>query len=159
MEKKNNIQKLVSKKPSQWKEKAMARIEQPWLSHYSSQIARRIVAIINQGDKELNQTRLAEKLGVKRQYISKVIQGNENLSLKTIWEFSKALDFELLAFPEYKYSSRREKVSPVEVQPEPKLNQLSDIPTQRTSNTPEPIKVSSHEEKGASKYYAESKAA
>ena len=41
-----NFKKLISKTPSKWKEKAQVRVSQPWLTEYSSQIARRIVALI-----------------------------------------------------------------------------------------------------------------
>ncbi len=105
--KNKNIQKLkslISDKPSAWKEKAEYRKSRPWLKAYSSQIARRIVAIINDGDKEINQTKLAEALGVRRQQVSKIIKGEENLTLESIYKLSRALNYELISFPPYKYN-------------------------------------------------------
>jgi transcriptional regulator with XRE-family HTH domain len=102
-----NFKKLISKTPSSWKEKAEARLAKPWLQEYSDQIARRLSAMIDDKDTELNQTRIAEKAGVTRQYISKVVKGQENLSLETIWKLSKAISFELITFPPYKYQQKR----------------------------------------------------
>ncbi len=78
-------------------------LNRKWL-RYSSNIARRILAILKD-NKELNQTLLAEKIGVKPQYISKVLKGQENLSLETIAKLSAALNTELITFPDYKYSA------------------------------------------------------
>lgn len=101
----DNFRKLISKTPSAWKEKAMARAAQPWLAAYSSAIARRIMARIHQ-DKEMNQSKLAELLGVSRQQVSKIISGQENLTLQTIWNISKVLNIELISFPDYTYNQK-----------------------------------------------------
>jgi transcriptional regulator with XRE-family HTH domain len=99
---KDKIDKVKSKTPSKWRQNAAFRLENRWLE-YSSQIARRILAIIREND-ELNQTKLADMLGVTPQQITKIIKGKENLTLETIYKLSKALKFELITFPEYKYS-------------------------------------------------------
>ena len=97
------LEGLMSKKPSGWLKKAQFRREnRKWLG-YSSNIARRAYAVME--DKEgMNQKTLAEKLGVKPQYISKLLKGEQNLSLQTIGKLSEALGEELISFPEYKYS-------------------------------------------------------
>src|SRR5690606_31546523 len=100
---KKNIQKITSNKPSGWKEKAAERLSRPWLKEYSSRIARRILALI-EDDKELNQAKLAKMVGVSAQQISKIVSGKENLTLETIYKLSKALNYELISFPPYKYS-------------------------------------------------------
>ncbi len=100
----DNLNKIISKNPSGWKEKAQFRKANPWLKQYSSEIARRILAIIENKEK-LNQTKLAETLNVSPQQISKIVKGKENLTLETIYKLSQALNFELITFPEYKYSS------------------------------------------------------
>jgi len=99
---KDNINKVKSPSPSKWKQNAAFRLENRWLE-YSSQIARRILAIIRDNE-DLNQSRLAEILKVTPQHITKIVKGQENLTLETIYKLSKALDFELIIFPEYKYS-------------------------------------------------------
>jgi len=101
-----HIQKLVGDKPSTWKEKSKERATKPWLREYSSQIARRIGAIIYSKDQETTQTEFANLLGVSRQQVSKILQGQENMTLESIWKLSKALGYELITFPEYRYSRR-----------------------------------------------------
>jgi transcriptional regulator with XRE-family HTH domain len=88
---------------SSWSKEATFRIENhSWLRD-SSNIARRILAAIE--DKEgMNQKTLAKDVGVTFQYISKVVQGQQNLSLKTIRKIANVLGVELITFPEYKYS-------------------------------------------------------
>ena len=99
---KEKLNNLKGDKPSKWKEDADYRLNNRWLE-YSSQIARRIIALIKE-DKELNQVKLAKALGVEPQYISRIIQGKENLTLKTIYKLSQALNHELINFPEYEFT-------------------------------------------------------
>lgn len=116
MEKTNNLKKLISKKPSGWKEKAMMRVASPWLAGYSSPIALRVHAIIK--DKPgLNQSRLAEMMGISRQQVNKILRGQENLTLETIYKLSKALGVELISFPEYEHSKPRNKKLPEKQRP------------------------------------------
>ena len=71
-----------------------------WL-RYSSNIAHRILAALEDSE-TVNQKVLAEKIGVSPQYISKVVSGNENLTLETIAKISEALGVELISFPTFK---------------------------------------------------------
>ena len=97
------LEGLMSSKPSGWLKKAQFRRENKKWLRYSSKIAGRAYAAME--DKEgMNQKTLAEKLGVKPQYISKLLKGEQNLSLQTIGKLSEALGVELISFPEYKYS-------------------------------------------------------
>jgi transcriptional regulator with XRE-family HTH domain len=98
--------KLVSSTKSgksAWRQDAEIRIKNKKWLRYSSHIARRILAVISER-RDLNQKILAEKIGVKPQYINKVVKGQENLSLETISKISDALDIELIQFPSYKYN-------------------------------------------------------
>ena len=88
--------------PSNWRELATFVRDNKWVI-YSAEIAMRILAAI-EGDPDLNQARLAEKLGVSPQQINKIVQGNENLTLETIYKLSEALQVELITFPPFKYS-------------------------------------------------------
>lgn len=106
MEKNKDIKKLISKKPSNWKEQAKFVRENPWME-YSSQIARRIITLIK--DKDLTQAQLAELIQGKRQQVNRILQGKENLTLKTIYNLSRALDYELIAFPPYRYQKKQVK--------------------------------------------------
>lgn len=102
MNQNNNLKNISSTKSTQWKEKAAFRKQNKWLE-YSSQIARRIIAVIRNKE-DLNQTKLADLVGVSPQQISKIIKGHENLTLETIYKLSQALGTPLIEFPEYEYS-------------------------------------------------------
>lgn len=104
MKSNDKIKAITSSFPSNWKEKAAFRIKNRWLE-YSSQIARRILAAI-EDNKDLNQAKLAKALDVKPQQISKIVQGQENLTLESIYKISKALGVELISFPDYIYTER-----------------------------------------------------
>lgn len=89
------------KKRSPYLENAALRIKnRKWLS-YSSNIARRILAAL-EDNSEMSQKSIAESLGVSTQYINKVVKGQENLSLETIAKISDAIGVELITFPIYK---------------------------------------------------------
>jgi transcriptional regulator with XRE-family HTH domain len=96
------MQDLTKGKTSTWLVDATFRRENKWLA-YSSEIALRILAAI-EDKKDFSQSKLAELLGVSPQQISKIVKGKENLTLETIYNISRALDAELISFPEYKYS-------------------------------------------------------
>lgn len=97
----SKIKKVSAKAKSKWEKDARFRIEnKKWLD-YSSSIAVRIAACIE--DKEnFNQESLADLLKVSPQQISKILKGEQNLTLKTIGNLSDALNIELISFPPYK---------------------------------------------------------
>lgn len=56
------------------------------------------LSIIDYMDKHnMNQTDLAKYLGVTRQYVSKLLSGKENFSIKTIAELKQKLGIETMA--------------------------------------------------------------
>ena len=86
-----------------WIEKAENRqLNRGWLK-YAYKIALRIQSAIEDKD-NFSQKDLAELIGVSPQYISKVIKGQENLTLETIFKISSNLGVDLITFPEFKYS-------------------------------------------------------
>lgn len=107
---KKKIRDIADAKVSNWKTAATVRRANPWLRQYSSQIARRILAVLD-SHPELTKSKLAAELGVSPQYISKVLKGKENLTLETIYKLSKALKVELISFPEYAYDKKTENLS------------------------------------------------
>jgi len=91
----------IKKKNKDWVKKLKYRIEnKKWLD-YSAQIAMRIDSII-EDEKDFNQESLAKLLSVSGQQISKILKGEQNLTLKTIANLSNALGIELISFPPYK---------------------------------------------------------
>ena len=97
------------KTQSNYLQNAKFRIEnKKWLS-YSSNIALRVLAALEESE-EMTQKSLAEKLGVSPQYINKVLKGQENLSLQTISKLSEALNIELITFPKFLFDQPINKV-------------------------------------------------
>lgn len=64
-----------------------------WLRK-SGFVALRVMAVLD--EKKMTQTDLAEKMGVSRQQISKIVKGHENLTFETIDKLEKALDIKLI---------------------------------------------------------------
>jgi antitoxin component HigA of HigAB toxin-antitoxin module len=83
-----------SENPSKWREEAeWRRKNASWLRH-SQQIA--VKVLLKMKELHLTQRALAEKMGCTQQYVSKILKGNENLSLDTITRLEHALHIELL---------------------------------------------------------------
>ncbi len=95
---KEKIDNLLSKEPSRWMEKALRdEANEAWLER-SSNIALRILGALQAN--RMTQKELAEKTGVSPQQVSKLLKGNENLTLETIAKFEAALGIVLIAIPE-----------------------------------------------------------
>lgn len=71
-----------------------------WLD-YSGKIALRVLSAIDSTE-GMNQKKLADLMEVSPQQVSKIVSGNENLTLETIAKLSSALRVELLEFPKIK---------------------------------------------------------
>lgn len=95
----NNINKklsnIASGKPSNWKTQARFRREnREWLKK-SAAIAVRVLEVLKaQG---LSQKDLAEKMNVSPQQVSKIIKGQENLTLETITNLEHALGIQIIS--------------------------------------------------------------
>lgn len=95
--------KDIKKKNEDWVKKLKYRIvNKKWLD-YSAQIAMRIDAVI-EGKIDFTQNSLAKTLKVSPQQVSKILKGEQNLTLKTIANLGDALGIELISFPAYKDS-------------------------------------------------------
>lgn len=60
----------------------------------SVKVALKVLEVLD--EKNMSQSELAEKLGVSRQQVSKIVKGQENLTLETITRLEKALGVELV---------------------------------------------------------------
>lgn len=80
--------------PSRWKEEAEWRkANWGWL-RYSQYIAIRMMSRMD--ELHITQAALAETMGCSQQYISKILKGQENLSLESIWKIESALEIDLV---------------------------------------------------------------
>jgi ribosome-binding protein aMBF1 (putative translation factor) len=94
---KEKIDNLLSKEPSRWIEKALRdEANEAWLER-SFNIALRILGALQATG--MSQKELATKTGVSPQQVSKLLKGNENLTLETIAKLEAALGIVLLTLP------------------------------------------------------------
>ena len=84
-----------SETPSTWREEAEWRRDNwSWLQ-YSQKIAVKILLRMKQTG--LTQQALAERMNCTEQYVSKILKGNENLSLDTLSKLEEVLGMNLLS--------------------------------------------------------------
>lgn len=91
---KEKLSKLASDQPSDWKEKARYRREnREWLKK-SAAIAVRVLDVLK--TQNLSQKDLAERMNISPQQISKIVKGQENLTLETISNLENALGIHII---------------------------------------------------------------
>lgn len=89
------LKKHQSATPSRWREKAEWRLQnKPWLRH-SQRIA--MLMLDKMEEMNLTQKQLAEQMGCSQQYVSKVLKGQENLSLETMAKIESCLNICILS--------------------------------------------------------------
>ena len=75
--------------PSRWHEKAEWRLQnKSWLRH-SQHIA--MLMLDKMEEMHMTQKQLADQMGCSQQYVSKVLRGQENLSLETMTKIEDSL--------------------------------------------------------------------
>lgn len=90
----NYVKSLISPEQSRWREKAEFRkSNRSWLKH-SAKIALRILGELQR--KAISQADLARIMNVTPQQITKLVKGQENLTLDTISKIEKALEINLI---------------------------------------------------------------
>ena len=83
-----------SSDPSKWREKAeWRRANSDWL-HYSRKIA--VVVALSLEELNMSQKQLAELVGCSPQYVSRLLKGEENLTLETLCKLERALNIPVL---------------------------------------------------------------
>ena len=83
------LKQYQSPTPSRWHEKAEWRLQnKSWLRR-SQHIA--MLMLDKMEEMKLTQKQLAEQMGCSQQYVSKVLKGQENLSLETISKIEDCL--------------------------------------------------------------------
>ena len=82
--------------PSRWREEAeRRRANKAWLP-YSRKIA--IKTAMAMHDQQMSQRQLADSMGCSPQYVSRLLKGEENLSLETICKLEHALNVPILQY-------------------------------------------------------------
>lgn len=88
------LRKHAPATPSKWREKAEWRQQNKSWLRYSQFVAIRMLE--QMAAEGLTQKGLADRLGCSQQYVSKILKGQENLSIETICKIENALSLELL---------------------------------------------------------------
>lgn len=90
----DKLRQYQSPTPSRWREEAEERRQnKQWLRH-SQRIAIKVLSKMK--EEGITQSQLAERMGCKQQYVSKILQGRENLSLDTVSKIEMSLKISLM---------------------------------------------------------------
>lgn len=91
----SNLKKHQSSTTSKWRENAERRMaNKSWL-RYSQHIA--MLMLDKMDELHMTQKQLSELMGCSQQYISKVLKGQENLSLETLSKIERCLQIQILS--------------------------------------------------------------
>lgn len=83
--------------PSQWREHAEWRMANKTWLRYSQQIA--MMMMDRMEELNMSQKQLSELMGCSQQYVSKVLKGQENLSLETLTKIENCLNLQIISEP------------------------------------------------------------
>ena len=92
------LSRYESPEPSEWREKEavyQTAKSQGWLK-YSRKIA--IKVAMSMKYQNISRQELAERMGCSPQYVSRLLKGEENLSLETICKLEEALNIAILQY-------------------------------------------------------------
>jgi len=112
---KPNVEKfeaLVSNQESGWHKEAEERLRNKLWQNKAFDIA---LTLLKYKDAyKLNQAELARKIGVSKQYINRILQGKENLTLETIGKIEDALQISIITINKTDiHSFETVKLSPI----------------------------------------------
>ena len=88
------LSRISSGKRSNWLQKAEERLANADGWRNARNIALRVLQLLR--EQGMTQTQLAEKMGVSRQQVTKIVNGSENLTLETIDKLEKAFKATLM---------------------------------------------------------------
>ena len=91
------MKKIVSDQPSRWMEGAEAFLEHQGARKNARKVALRVLHFLK--EKNISQTELANRMGVSRQQVTKIVRGKENFTFETIDKLEKALGITLIMIP------------------------------------------------------------
>ena len=92
------LSRYQSETPSEWREKEavyQTAKSQGWLK-YSRKIAIKVAMAMKY--QNISRQELAERMGCSPQYVSRLLKGEENLSLETICKLEEALNIAILQY-------------------------------------------------------------
>lgn len=98
----SKLKEHQSPTPSKWRENAeWRRKNRAWLRH-SQHIA--MMMLDKMEELHMSQKQLSELMGCNQQYVSKVLKGQENLSLETIAKIENCLNMQIMPTSPYRHT-------------------------------------------------------
>lgn len=94
MSKNENLKKITSDRPSNWLEEAAKKVANKGSRKNARKVALRVLQILR--ERGISQTELAERMGVSRQQVTKIVKGQENFTFETIDKLERALEVTLM---------------------------------------------------------------
>src|SRR5688572_13774992 len=90
----DKLQKIASSNKSNWVEETGKQLSKSGVRQKARKIALRVLHILK--EKGMTQSELAERMGVSRQHVTKIVKGQENITLETIDKLEQALNVPLI---------------------------------------------------------------
>jgi antitoxin component HigA of HigAB toxin-antitoxin module len=95
MKLKDKLQKLSTPPSSDWVEESGKKLAEEGAKRHARKVA---LVVLEALDKQsLTQQALADRMGVSRQQVTKIVKGKENLTFETIAKLENALKMEILS--------------------------------------------------------------
>lgn len=91
----DKLKRISSSNKSNWVEDTGKELAKSGARLKARQIALRILHLLK--EKNITQAELAQRMGVSRQQVTKIVKGQENITLETIDKVERALDTTLIA--------------------------------------------------------------
>jgi transcriptional regulator with XRE-family HTH domain len=110
-----NFETLVNPVKSGWHEKVKERVENKAWKDKAFDIALKLIRYAREN--KITQVRLAEMMNVTPQYINKVFQGKENLTLESICKFETILKITLIEVSISRIEKYDVRISNIELTP------------------------------------------
>lgn len=95
----SKLKEHQSSTPSKWRENAEWRIKNRVWLRYSQHIA--MMMLDKMEELHMSQKQFSELMGCSQQYVSKVLKGQENLSLETISKIESCLNIQIMPISPY----------------------------------------------------------
>jgi len=92
---KEKLKAISSGEKSDWVAKAKEKLANAGARRNARKLALRVLALLE--EKAMSQTELAEKMGVSRQRVGKIVKGKENFTFETVAKLEEALGVILLS--------------------------------------------------------------
>jgi len=95
---KEKLKAISSGEKSDWVDRAKEKLANAGARRNARKLALRVLALLE--EKVMSQTELAEKMGVSRQRVGKIVKGKENFTFETVAKLEEALGITLLSIEE-----------------------------------------------------------